>query len=160
ISKKLISAKDKINAAERLVQLSKADSDKYYFAIYKNLSDSVRIARLKASNQYAMIRYEAEKNKTENFQLQKEILDKDIKMIRHRSIAISIIAIFLISFGFFIYRYNKRRHQLKLETEAKIKENQLKTSKKVHDVVANGINHVMSDIESITYFVHSEHIVC
>ena len=147
IATKLKSAKDKINAAERLVQLSKADSAKYYFAIYKNLSDSVRIARLKASNQYAMIRYEAEKNKTENFQLQKEILDKDIKMIRHRSIAISIIAIFLISFGFFIYRYNKRRQQLKLETEAKIKENQLKTSKKVHDVVANGIYRVMSEIE-------------
>jgi len=147
IATQLRSAKDKINAAERLVQLSKADSAKYYFAVYKDLNDSVRIARLKASNQYAMIRYEAEKNKKENLQLQKEVLDKDLSVVRHRAIAVGIVVVFLFSFGFFIYRYNKRREQLKLESEAKIKENQLKTSKRVHDVVANGIYRVMSEIE-------------
>jgi two-component sensor histidine kinase/cbb3-type cytochrome oxidase subunit 3 len=149
VATQLKNVKDKINAADKLVQLSRSDSSKYYFTIYKDLSDSVRIARLKSSNQYAMIRYEAEKSKKENLLLQKEILDKDLKMIRHRSIAIGIVAMFLISFGFFIYRYNKRKKQIKLEATAQIKENKLKTSKKVHDVVANGIYRVMSELENV-----------
>ena len=63
VATQLKSAPDRINAAEKLIQLNNTDSSQYYFNIYKVLSDSVRVARLKASNQYAMIRYETEKSK-------------------------------------------------------------------------------------------------
>lgn len=148
IAIQLKSAKDKINATERLIQVSGSESSKKYFNIYKDLNDSVRMARLKASNQYAMIRYDAEKSKNENLQLQQEVLDKDLSLARQRSIVIVVIVLVLCMLTFTYHRYQSRKEQLKLEAENKINENKLKTSKKVHDIVANGIYRVMSELEN------------
>ncbi|MNN23610.1 Sensor histidine kinase ComP [compost metagenome] len=43
--------------------------------------------------------------------------------------------------------YKRRKQRLELEAENKVKETQLHLSKKIHDVVANGIYRVMSEIE-------------
>lgn len=152
IASQLKSAKDKINAAESLIQLSKADSSIHYFRIYKNLSDSVLMARQRASNQYAMIRYEVEKSKKENLQLQKEVLNKDLSITRQRILGSCLLIVVLGIMGFLFYRHNRRKEQIKLASEKRIRDHQLKTSRKVHDVVANGIYRVMSEIE------YSEHL--
>lgn len=152
IASQLKSAKDKINAAESLIQLSKADSSRHYFSIYKHLNDSVLMARQRASNQYAMIRYEVEKSKKENLQLQKEVLNKDLSITRQRILGGSLLIFVLGITGFLIYRNNRRKAQIKLAAEKRIRDHQLKTSRKVHDVVANGIYRVMSEIE------YSEHL--
>ncbi len=135
-----------------MIQLSKADSSRHYFSIYKHLSDSVLMARQRASNQYAMIRYEVEKNKKENLQLQKEVLNKDLSITRQRILGGSLLIFVLGITGFLIYRNNRRKAQIKLAAEKRIRDHQLKTSRKVHDVVANGIYRVMSEIE------YSEHL--
>jgi nitrate/nitrite-specific signal transduction histidine kinase len=44
--------------------------------------------------------------------------------------------------------YKKRKERLQLESQNAIKESELKTSKKVHDVVANGLYRIMSEIEN------------
>lgn len=148
VALQLKSPKDKINAAEKIIQLTSSDSAKYYFDVYKDLSDSVRITRLKANNQYAMIRYEAEKSKKENLQLQKEVLDRDFRIAQERILIFGILLCTVVGIGFLVYRNNKHKEQVRLEAENKIKENKLKTSKKVHDVVANGIYRVMSELEN------------
>jgi nitrate/nitrite-specific signal transduction histidine kinase len=43
--------------------------------------------------------------------------------------------------------YRKRRKRIQEETANAIREAQLKTSKKVHDVVANGLYHIMNELE-------------
>lgn len=44
--------------------------------------------------------------------------------------------------------YQKRKERLAFETQNSIKENQLKMSKKVHDIVANGLYRLMSELEN------------
>ena len=137
---------DQINAAEKLIKVN-SDSSKYYFQIYKHLSDSVRMARLKARNQYALIRYEAEKNKIDNLKLQKDVLDRDLRISKERVIMVAVIGFVLSALTFFILWAKRRKQKITMEAENKVKEIQLKTSKKVHDVVANGIYRVMTELE-------------
>jgi signal transduction histidine kinase len=48
----------------------------------------------------------------------------------------------------FIFWYRKRKQRLELEAQNAIKANQLRLSKRVHDVVANGLYRMMSEIEN------------
>ncbi len=138
---------DRINAAEKLIKVSDADSSKYYFQIYKRLDDSVRAARLKARNQYALIRYESEKNKINNLKLQKDVLDRDLRISKERIVMVIVFGVVLSGLLYYILWARKRKQRMRMELENKVKEIQLTTSKKVHDVVANGIYRVMTELE-------------
>src|SRR5690606_40601797 len=144
----LHSADDQIRALYRLIRLSQPDAAKNYFETYKALSDSVQIARSAAKNQFALIRYEVEKNKADNLRLQKENAETAYKIARQRIWTGSafMLAILLVGGGLFWHR--RRTQRLALETQHRIDAHQLKTSKKIHDVVANGIYRVMAEIEN------------
>ncbi len=47
-----------------------------------------------------------------------------------------------------IILYKKRKQRLELSAQNTIRENQLKTSKKVHDVVANGLYRIMTKLDN------------
>ncbi len=155
LANKIQFSTDQINAAEKLIRVN-SDSSKYYFEIYKHLSDSVRTARLKAKNQYALIRYEAEKNKIDNLKLQKDVLDRDLRISKERIIMVAVIGFVLSALTFFILWAQRRKQRITMEAENKVKEIQLTTSKKVHDVVANGIYRVMTELEHRDEFDKSE----
>ncbi len=57
-----------------------------------------------------------------------------------------------------IVLYKKRKQRLELAAQNTIRENQLRTSKKVHDVVANGLYRVMTEIEN-REDIDKEHIL-
>lgn len=146
-AKVLKSADDQIEGLKKLIRLSPPDSVKTYFETYQRLRDSVQLARSAAKNQFALIRYEVEKNKADNLRLEQENAAKAYEVNRQRVVSGS--AIFL-AFGFGLsgyYWYRRRKERLELEARGKIRDYQLKTSKKVHDVVANGIYGVMKEIE-------------
>lgn len=148
VSKEVKSADDQIASLSKLIRLSSPHSSKVYFEYYKSLNDSVQFARSSAKNQFAMIRYEVEKNKAENLKLQKDNAEKDYYVSRQKILTVSIAFFsFLLFFGA-VFWYKKRKQRLALETNAQIKANRLETSKKVHDVVANGIYRVMAEIEN------------
>lgn len=147
IANKIQISKDQINAVAKLIKISSSDSSKYYFQRYKELSDSLNTSRLKARNQYALIRYKAEKNVSQNLKLQKEVLDKDLRMTRERVLWVGLIGLALSALIFYVFWTQRRKQRMKLEAENKVKEIQLSTSKKVHDVVANGIYRVMAELE-------------
>lgn len=65
--------------------------------------------------------------------------------ILKQNVILGILSLSLIG-GSILYKRRKKR--LKRENELRIKENQLHLSKKVHDVVANGIYQVMTKIEN------------
>lgn len=141
-------ADDQIKALQRLIRLNPDDSAKRYFETYKSLADSVQFARASAKNQFTLIRYEVEKNKADNLRLQKENVEKAYQVTKQRAWTATAIGLALLIVGGGTFWYRKREQRLALEAQNRIKAHQLKTSKKIHDVVANGLYRVMAEIEN------------
>ncbi|UPZ34637.1 ATP-binding protein [Sphingobacterium sp. PCS056] len=148
IAKRIESPHDQIKALKKLIKLSPNNSSKYYFQTYNVLNDSIQEARLTAKNQFTMIRYEVEKNKADNLSLQKDNAEKAYNISRQRIWigAVSVLCLILVVGGGFWYK--RRKERLQLEAQNRIKANQLNISRKIHDVVANGLYRVMTEIEN------------
>jgi tetratricopeptide (TPR) repeat protein len=148
VAKKINSPNDQYEALQKLIKLSPSRETKIYFETYKNLGDSLETARNAAKNQFALIRYETEKNKADNLKLQKDNTEKKYQIIKQRILLISTFLLIVAGAVITVLWYKKRKQRLELEAKNVIRENQLKTSKKVHDVVANGLYRVMTEIEN------------
>lgn len=140
VSMKNDSKEDQIQALQKIINLDKKKYFKY-FVRFQTLNDSVQIARSKAKNQFAVVRYDVEK-------IQREKAEKEVQVLQ-RNFGIGALLLLLIT-GFFYYK--KRKKRLQQEKELEVKNTQLKMSKKVHDVVANGIYQVMTKIENQEHF--------
>jgi len=127
---------DQILALQRIITL---DSKNYLtnFQKFNQLNDSVQTTRNKAKNQFAFVRYDVEK-------MQRDKAENEVDILK-RNIGLGILSIILIGSYFW---YRKRKKRLEQEKELEVKNTQLKMSKKVHDVVANGIYQVMTKIEN------------
>jgi signal transduction histidine kinase len=136
MANRLQSPDDRLEALQKLIQLSPVRELQIYFRQYDHLTDSLQTARNAAKNQFALIRYEAEKNKAENLKLQQE-------NTRQRETLFALIIV-LTLLGTAIITWYRRRN-LRLQFEAR--HQQLKTSQKVHDVVANGLYLIMTKLQ-------------
>lgn len=150
-AKKLNSSDDQLYAYQKLIKLSPAFLKNRYFERYLKLDDSAQMVRNADKNQFALIRYDVEQRKADNLKLQKENTEKQYQII-----VITTASILALIIGLFWYK--KRQQHIKIIAEKTIKENQLKTSKKVHDVVANGLYRVMTEIENLDE-IDKEHIL-
>ncbi|MFC3352509.1 tetratricopeptide repeat-containing sensor histidine kinase [Sphingobacterium zeae] len=146
IATEINSADDKLNALRGLIQSNSSNSQRY-LSTYLALNDSIQQARAAAKNQFALIRYEVEKNKADNLRLEKENAEKQNRLVRQRAITGASIFLLLLAVGGGTLWYKRRKQRLELEAQNRVKETQLHLSKKIHDVVANGIYRVMSEIE-------------
>ena len=135
------SVQDQMEALQKLIPLSQPENSKKYFNRYRILEDSIQNARNSAKNQFAMVRYETEKHKADNLLLQNT---NTIRYIWIISLAFVIVTGSIIS----ILWYKRRERSLALKAANAVRESQLKTSKKVHDVVANGLYRLMSETEN------------
>ncbi|QNK61004.1 ATP-binding protein [Pedobacter sp. PAMC26386] len=148
VAKKIKNPDDQIEALKKLIGLSPPKETKQYFITYRKLDDSLQTARNAAKNQFAVVRYEAEKNKADNLKLQKDNTEKKYQIIKQRVLLVFTFLLILTGSVASILWYRRRKQKLQLEAKNTIRENQLKTSKKVHDVVANGLYRVMAEIEN------------
>ncbi|KIO78254.1 histidine kinase [Pedobacter lusitanus] len=148
VTKEIKSPDDQIDALRKLIQLSPPVETKAYFKTYQKLDDSLKFARNSAKNQFALIRYEVEKNKSDNLKLQKDNTEKKYQIIKQRILLFSTFLLLIGGSGISIIWYKKRKQRLEMEAQNTVRENKLKTSKKVHDVVANGLYRVMTEIEN------------
>lgn len=130
---------DELEALTKLLNLSPSKQLKQYIIRYEYLNDSLQTARNAAKNQFALVRYEAEKNKADNLQLQKDNAQKKVQLLRQQVILAFTIAFFVAVIAW----YRKRKQRI----ESALRLAQLKTSQKVHDVVANGLYCIMTEIE-------------
>lgn len=148
VAKEVNNPGDQLVALRKLVKLSAPEATKHYFQVYQSLNDSVQAVRNAAKNQFALIRYEAEKNKAENLILQKENAEKEYQVARRDWLILLGTLLFISAVVIAVIWYKKRRQILEAEKEKAVTDNRLKTSKRVHDVVANGLYRVIAEIEN------------
>jgi len=137
---KLHNADDQLYALGKLISLTPTREAKIYFRRYQSINDSVQSKRNVAKNQFAVIRYEVEKAKSENLELQQ-------KNSQRRYQLIAVMASSLLAAGAGFWSYSKRKQRMQAEAECNIQESKLRLSQKVHDKVANGIYRTMSEVE-------------
>lgn len=136
-AEKIKSPEDRLEAIGRVTLVDNPSNFQHNFVHYKTLSDSIQNYKETSRNRFAYIKYDSEKKEIENQRLK---LDKAQQQV---GLAASISAIVII-----IIWYWRRQKRLKQENELRLKNEQLRLSKRVHDVVANGIYQVMTKIEN------------
>lgn len=140
VAKELKSTHDRLDALNLIIQNDHSKNAQKYFMTYKAISDSLEEQKNASKNQFAIVRYESEKAKIDNLKLEKSVQEKEYMLY------FSLCVLFAVSIaGFNVYRRRKKR--IELEAENKVRQDRLQISKKVHDVVANGLYQVMSNLE-------------
>ena len=99
-----------------------------------------------------MVRYDSEKNRADFLKAEAENEKKKNDILK-LYILIGLLCFGLI--GLYVW-YKHRKQKLEEQKRLEVKNTELKYSKKVHDKVANGIYHVMSDIENKSEFNRDE----
>jgi tetratricopeptide (TPR) repeat protein len=144
VATELNSPDDKRAALEKLIKLSPSSDSKKYFEIYQKQTDSLQSVRNAAKNQFALIRYDSDKNRVDLFRAKAINVLKENDILR-KNIAVGLLIIVLI-LGYIWYR--KRQRTLKQEKELEVKNTEIKYVKKIHDRVANKVYQVMSEVEN------------
>lgn len=148
LAQKLKYPADQLEALQNLIKISDGASAQKYFEDYSRIQDSLINAQNRAKNQFALIRFESEKAKADNLKLQKEHEAHEYQVERQK-LTIGLLLIFFIFTSIISYIWiKKRREKQALEANNMLQEQRLDFSKKVHDVVANGIYEVMTTIEN------------
>lgn len=139
---------DQLEALQNLIRLSDGPHSQKYFDAYSHIQDSLVNAQNKAKNQFALIRFESEEAKAENLLWQKEHEAHEFQVERQKFTIWAIIFFTSVVSVFIFIWIRRRRRRLITEANNQLQEQRLDFSKKVHDVVANGIYEVMSTIEN------------
>ncbi len=147
LAQRVNSSEQKLDALRKLVSLAPAAQSKLYFRQYQHLNDSIVSARNQAKNQFALIKYQSEKNKTENLLLQKDNSEKELKILQQQIWMYGIMILVTLIILFVFWWARKKRQQIEWKSQVAIQENHLRTSQKVHDIVANGLYRMMNEIE-------------
>jgi len=140
VAKQLDDPGEKLEAFNQLINVGPVSQTKQYSNQYIELDDSISNARSKDRNQLALIRFDAEKNKADNLLLQKHITNQRLTIWGTVLLALLVIIALVVWARI-------RRNKLKQESENEIRASRLKTSQKVHDVVANGLYVIMNELE-------------
>ncbi|MNK31430.1 Sensor histidine kinase ComP [compost metagenome] len=144
VAKEIKSPDDQIEALQKLISLEDANNSKQYFKVYQKLNDSLQTARNKAKNQFALIRYETEKNKADFLKAQAESSERQNHIIKQYVVLVFALITII---GFILY-LKKRKKIYQQEKLLEVKNTELKYSKKVHDRVANRIYQILSQVEN------------
>ncbi len=147
VARSLDSPDDELEALQKLIKLENPATARTYLYRHLQLNDSLQNARNSAKNQFALVRFDSEKSKAENLVLQADNTNKKNRIVRQRFLFISLLFITLSLGIIAVIWYKKRKQKLLLESRNAIQQQQLKLSAKVHDVVANGLYLIMSEIE-------------
>jgi tetratricopeptide (TPR) repeat protein len=147
VARRLNSPDDQLEALQKLILLGPPGEAKTLFYRYQQLRDSLETARNRAKNQFASIRYDAEKNKTENLRLSRENAERWVEIVKQRVMSVGVTVAFLALSSWGIFWYRRRKRNMELEKQSAIQEDRLQLSKKVHDGVANRLYHLMAEIE-------------
>jgi len=148
VARKLGSPDDELIALGRLIRIGKAEDAKRYFTIYQHLNDSTQIARNTSKYQFALIRYNAEKNKADNLKLEKDNSEAKYQILGQRIfIAVSVFLAIASTITLFFWLKKRKREQQRATLEA-VADTQRNNAKKVHDTLANDVYYILKKVQS------------
>ncbi|KQS92995.1 ATP-binding protein [Chryseobacterium sp. Leaf394] len=134
---------DKLQALQKILTLDQYNSS-HYLKTFFSLNDSLVMTRANAKNQFALVRADIAETEAKNA----DLLAQKLKIENQLIYNIVIIVILCTALIFGTIYYQKRKKLQQQEKEIEVKKTEIKYSKKVHDVVANGIYQVMTKIEN------------
>lgn len=140
VAKEVKSSDDQLEALQKISNLESGNFQNN-FNKYVSLRDSIQTARYIDNNKFATIVYGVEEKKLEIAENENKILKQNIGII-------SLIIVLVTGFFWNEKRKKNIRREKEQEKQIEVKNTELKYSKKVHDVVANGIYQVMTKIEN------------
>ncbi len=158
IAQELNSPDDQLEALQKLINLDNQKNTKSHFKIYQSLSDSLQTARNQAKNQFALIRYETEKNRADLLKSQAENTEKNYQILKRNVLIFTILGLSAFSGTVAVFWYRRRKKMLEKEKELEVKNTQLQYAKKVHDVVCNGIYNILTEVENSEY-IEKDHLM-
>jgi tetratricopeptide (TPR) repeat protein len=140
-AKEIESPDDILEAIDKLIRLNSSSVLKeQWYEEFRKINDSLQLSRDTTTSRFALIKHDVQKSKADNLLLQQHITRQRVLMYGLIALAVVIIT------GLSIW-YHKRRKRIKQESENAIRDSKLKTSQKVHDVVANGLYVIMNELE-------------
>ncbi len=131
---------DRLEAIDKLIRLDNPSALKHWYDEFKRLNDSFQLSRDTTRSRFALIRYDSQKSKADNLELKEHVTMQRLWLFGLIGTAVIVIA------SLWVW-YDKRRKRIKQEAEISIRDSKLKTSQKVHDVVANGLYGIMNEME-------------
>lgn len=144
VSQKYNNPQEQLLALRKLVILSPEKQAQTYFLRFIKINDSLERVWSSTRNKFAMISYETELHKADKVILEKE---NDLKSTQIVILILGLLGIVSLS----VIYIRRTKYIANLKAQRHIQENRLKTSKQVHDVVANGLYRVMSEIENTDF---------
>ena len=151
----------KVKSLNLLINSSEGNDLKKYSLTYIKLIDSFTVAGKKAKNEFARIRYDSNKEKTENLELKTQKTENELQLERqkNRNIILYIIIIFVASVILFLY-FDLSLKGKKGKNEA-IYTSEMRISKKLHDELANDVYHTMAFVENknVSLEENKEHLL-
>ncbi|WP_103068149.1 tetratricopeptide repeat-containing sensor histidine kinase [Aquimarina sediminis] len=151
IAKTLQSGTSKVEALSYLIKLK--DNPKTEAIEFERLNDSINIARQRAKNQFAKIKYETDQYREENLIMKAKNAQQQVilqKQKYQRVILVSLVLLLCIGIGF-VFNYLKQRNKVERIKERHSTENRL--SKKLHDEVGNDIFYLANQLQQDPHFI-------
>ncbi len=134
IATKINSADDRLKSLGLLIKNTSPEESKKYSLIHIQLNDSINNVKQTAKNQFAKIKYDSKKDRTENLKLKSQ---------KEKLLIALVIFLIVVIFTFLLIRSKNKRQQLISAYEA-----ETKIAKKLHDELANTIFHSMTFAET------------
>lgn len=148
-AEKINSKSAKLNAIQKLIQLSPSERLKELSENYIQLNDSIKSENIRAKNFFAKIKYDEEEKQKEINNLEAENIQQQLEAeeLKNQTIILSLGGLLLLTCGGFGFYYMKQKHSREKIREAHLTET--KISKKIHDELANDVYNVMSGMQEI-----------
>ena len=114
---------------------------------YKNLSDSLSLARRLAENKFASMKFDLSESIIKAKEAELKLKDSELQKSKERQLKFvyMFIVVFGMLFSVFLYFIIKAKH--KKEKIQQVYNTEVRISKKVHDEVANEVYNIMTKLE-------------
>lgn len=145
---KVNSASWKANSLAILMWKTEGNELRKYTLDYIKLIDSITIARRKAKNQFANIKYASKKDKEENLQLKSQKIENELQIERQKNRIIVSYVVIVFVLGIFLFLSYYLTSKAKKEKNDAILKSEMRISKKLHDELSNNIYNTLAFAEN------------
>lgn len=155
------STANQMSSLTLVIQSSEGNDLKKYTLKYIQMVDSLDLCRKRAKNQFAIIKYNFNKDREENLQLKALEAENELQLERHknRNIVSYIIITFILGFLLFLSFYLSLKG--KKEKKDAISKSEIRISRKLQDQLSNDVYHTLTfaEIRNLGLHENKEHLL-